>query len=141
MKRLFVTLGLAVMLISNSSFASSDPQDALSTFYKKFGNAENVTWSDVDGMTRIGFTIHGQEQFAYYNNNDLVVLAKRIDVTELPSSLQKELSSHYGDYTKSELYAVESNGGKEYYITLDNSSKHLVLRGIKKWAVFLKEKK
>ena len=65
MKRLFVTLGLAAMLIGTSSFASTDPQDALSTFYKNFRNAENVNWSDVDGLTRIGFTLHGQEQFAY----------------------------------------------------------------------------
>lgn len=141
MKRLFVTLGLAVMLISNSSFASSDPQDALSTFYKTFRNAENVTWGDVEGMTRIGFTILGQEQFAYYNNNDLVVLAKRIEVKDLPAALQKELSTKYSDYAQSELYEVESNGTKEYCITLDNGSKHLVLKGTRKWGVFLKEKK
>lgn len=141
MKRLFVTLGLAATLISTSSFASSDPQDALSSFYKSFRNAENITWSDVDGMTRIGFTVNGQEQFAYYNSQDLIVLAKRIDVKDLPTSLQEELSTSYSNYTKSELYAVESNGSTEYYITLDNSSKHLVMKGIKKWGVFLKEKK
>lgn len=141
MKRLFVTLGLAAMLIGNSSFANSDPQDALSTFYKKFRNAENVTWSDVDGMTRIGFTVKGQEHFAYYNNEELVVLAKRIEVTELPSSLKEELSGSYGDYAKSELYEVESNGSKEYYITLDKNSRHLVLKGIRKWGIFLKEKR
>lgn len=140
MKRLFVTLGLAAMLISTSSFANTDPQDALSTFYKTFRNAENITWSDVDGITRIGFTVHGQEQFAYYNNDELLVLAKRIDVSELPSSLQQGLKS-YSNYAQSELYEVESDGSKEYYITLDNESKHLVLRGIKKWGVFLKENK
>lgn len=141
MKRLFVTLGLAVMLISNSSFANADPQDALSTFYKKFTNAENITWSEVGGMTRIGFTVRGQEQFAYYDNDELVVLAKRIDVSQLPASLQQELSGSYGDFARSELYEVEGNGSKEYYITLDNNSKHLVLKGITKWGVFLKEKR
>ena len=91
MKRLFFTATVFACLLSLSSFGSErNLPDVLQSFYKTFRNAQNVNWSEVNDMVRIGFTMNGREQFAYYSNDDLVVLATEITTEELPPVFKSE---------------------------------------------------
>jgi uncharacterized protein YaiE (UPF0345 family) len=141
MKHLFVTLSLAACLISSSSFASGKiTPDVWKTFYHTFSTAQDVTWTEVEGMLRIGFTLNGQQHFAYYSDGELVVVATAIKTEALPIQLQNDLAKYSG-YVISEIYELGKNKTKEYYVVLDNASKHIVLKGTNKWSLYLQEQK
>ena len=140
MKRLFVTLGLAASLISFSSFANEISPDVWKSFYHSFSKAENISWTEVDGMMRIGFTLNGQQHFAYYSDDELLVVATEIKTEALPASLQKDLAT-YADYKVTQVYELEKNNSKEYCVVLDKDSKHFTLKGRNKWRVYVEERK
>ena len=140
MKHLFFTVGLAACLFSFSAFASGPTPNALNSFNKTFKNAENVNWTEVGDMTRIGFTLNGHQQFAYYSNDQLIVLATEIKLEELPVELKGGLSE-YKASTISQLYELVLDGDKEYYAVINSDSKLITLKGKNTWKVFLEEKK
>lgn len=136
MKRL-VFAGLFTCLLGFSSFAADkNVPDALQTFYKTFKNAQNVNWTEVDDMLRIGFTMNGRQQFAYYSNDDLVVVATEIKAEELPEVLKTQLSG-YKEYAVTQVYELDQNKSKEYCVVLQSASKHIVLKGKNKWRVYI----
>lgn len=131
---------LAMCLISFSSFASVRNIPAvLQSFFKTFQNAQNVNWTEVDGMLRIGFVSNGQTRFAYYSNDQLIVVATEMQTEELPASLKNQLTQYKGVVTQA--YEINNNNEKEYYVVMESPSKHIVLKGKNKWRVYLEEKK
>lgn len=139
MKRLFL-LGLVACLITLSSFASEKSiPDVLTTFYKTFSSAQDVNWTQVDDMIRINFKLNGHSHHAYYSNETLVVVATEIKAEELPETLKTQLTDYRGTIT--ETYEMKKNNRKEYCITLNTSSKRVVLKGINKWRILFEEKK
>lgn len=139
MKRLFF-VGLTVCLITLSSSASEkNLPDALNNFYKTFNNAQDVNWTQVDDMVRINFTLNGHSHHAYYTNETLMVVATDIKAEELPETLRAQLAELKGTIT--EIYEMNKNNRKEYCVTLDTTSKRVVLKGTNKWRVLFEEKK
>jgi hypothetical protein len=139
MKRLFF-VSLATCLIGLSSFASEKNVPlVLKTFYKTFKNAQNVNWTEVDDMLRIGFILNGHSQYAYYSNDELVVVVTEIKADELPETLKAQLAEYKGSVTQ--VYEMNKNNVKEYCVVLDTPSKHIVLKGKNKWKMYLEEKK
>ena len=139
MKRLFFTATVFACLLSLSSFGSErNIPDVLQSFYKTFRNAQNVNWSEVNDMVRIGFTMNGREQFAYYSNDDLVVLATEITTEELPQNLKTQLSEYEG-YGVTKTYQLTKNDAKEYCVIMQGPSK-ITLKGKKRWKVYVNEK-
>ena len=139
MKRLFF-VSLAACLISLSSSASEkNVPSVLKSFYKTFHNAQNVNWTEVDNMVRIGFTLNGHSQYAYYDNEELVVVATEIKTDELPKTLQDQLTDYKGVVTQ--VYEMNKNNVKEYCVMLDSPSRYFVLKGKNKFSVYLEEKK
>jgi len=140
MKRLLL-ISLATCLVSVSAFAAeTNFPDPLNSFYKTFQNAQNVNWTEVDDMLRIGFTMNGHHRFAYYSNDELVVVATEIKVEELPEALNTQLSE-YKEYVISQVYELNKDNTKEYCVVLDNSLKHLVLKGSNKLKLYTEERK
>lgn len=129
MKRIFFTACLAACLAGFSSFASERiSPDILSSFFHTFKKAENISWVEVDDMLRISFTQDGQQRFAYYSNDELVVVATEIKVQELPSALQEQVAK-YKDYKVTQVYQLEAVNMKEYCVMLQNSDGELILKG------------
>jgi hypothetical protein len=140
MKRLFFILSLSVCLISTSAFAGNPV--ALQSFYQNFSSAHNVTWTNVNGLTKISFILNEKEMFAYYEGTELVVLATQISQTQLPQSLQNDLKKKYSECTVSGIFQCEKDGSTQYFISLDNAKKHLTLTATSKsWSVFQSERK
>jgi len=139
MKRLFL-VSIAACLINLSSFASKkNIPEVLKSFYKTFQNAQNVNWTEVDNMIRIGFISNGHSQYAYYSNDELVVVATEIKINDLPETLIAQLADYKGVVTQ--IYEMNKNNVKEYCVMLDTPSKHIILKGKNKLRVYLEEKK
>jgi len=140
MKRLFFTASILACLFSLSSFANEkNVPDVLQSFYKKFNNAQNVNWTEVNDMLRIGFTINGRQQFAYYSNDDLVVVATEIKIEELPETLKTQLSQYKG-YVVTQAYELNKSESREYCVMLQSPSKTMTLKGKNKWKVYIEER-
>lgn len=139
MKRLFVILGLITCLFTSSSYANKNYPEGLASFFITFHKAQNVSWSEVEGLLRVGFTLDGQTHFAYYSGQELLVLATEIKTESLPMSLQNDLSKYKG-FTVSQAYLLEKNNVKEYCVVLDKGNKHLVVKGKDKWKVCVQER-
>ena len=140
MKRLIFSIGLAACLFSLPAFASDkNIPEVMSSFFQTFRNAQDVNWTEVDDMLRIGFTLNGHSQFAYYSNNELVVVAKEIKMEELPLTLKTQLAEYKG-YVVSHVYELVKDNVKEYCAVLDSPSKHIALKGKKAWKRYLDER-
>lgn len=139
MKRLFIGLAAFACSIALSSF-STKPASVPRTFYRQFHGATRVNWSDVDGMLRVAFYLNGQNQYAFYSGDELLVVATEIETQQLPATLRHDLHNYAG-YTITQAYVLQSSGVKQYYVVLDNDTTHLTLQGKKHWKVFRKEKK
>jgi hypothetical protein len=136
MKRLFLA-SLAACLLSLSSFANDkNVPDALQSFYNTFRSAQNVNWTEVDDMLRIGFVLDGHQKFAYYSNDELVVVASEIKTEELPETLKAQLSEYKG-YVVTEAYEFTKNKSKQYCVIMENASKRIILKGKNKWKTFV----
>lgn len=140
MKRLFFSISLFACLFSLPAFAT-DPNTpgVLTSFYKTFQNAKNVSWTEVNDMLRIGFTLNGRQKFAYYSNDELVVVATEIKAEELPETLQQQLSAYRG-YKVSHVYELNKDNVKEYCVVIDSASRHISLTGKNKWKICFEEK-
>ena len=140
MKHLFFSVSLFACLFSIPALAKDKNfPDVLNSFYKTFQNAQNVNWSVVDDMLRIGFTLNGREQFAYYSNDELVVVATEMKVEELPATLQQQLLTFKG-YHVSRVYELNKNSENEYCVVIDNSSRHITLKGKNKLKICFEDK-
>jgi hypothetical protein len=136
MKRFFLA-SLAACLLSLSSFANDkNIPDALQSFYNAFRSAKNVNWTQVNDMLRIGFVLDGHQMFAYYSNDELVVVASEIKKEELPQALKAQLSEYKG-YAVTEAYELTNNKSKEYCVVMENASKRIILKGKNKWKTFV----
>ena len=141
MKRLFFTVSIVACLFSISASASTEGlPNVLNSFYKTFQNAQNISWTEVDDMLRIGFTLNGHQQFAYYSNDELVVVATEIKTEELPTTLKAQLSA-YKEYTVSQVYELVRNNVKEYCVVMESPSKHIALKGKKALRICLEKRK
>ena len=131
MKRVFFVLGLLTVLFTNSSLANNDNSYPafLKAFFKTFTKAENVSWTEVEGMIRISFLDEGKESHAYYNAAGFLVVATRpLLVNELPAALQSQLTKKYSTYSVSEVFEFKKDKSTEYYVVLGKEKKQIVLK-------------
>ncbi len=139
MKRLVMATSLFILSFGTSAFATDNNYPAfLSTFFKTFSSAEHVSWELVDGFTRVSFQIKGKQNFAYYNeDNALVVVTTPLHVSDLTTSMQSKLRSQYENYTVSAVYECAAGNKKNRYVVLENDKKQLIvtMRG-KKWNIY-----
>ena len=137
MKRLFFAASVMACLLTFPSFANEkNLPDALQSFYKTFRSAQNVNWTEVDDMLRIGFVQDGHQKFAYYSNDELVVVATEIKREELPETLKSQLLEYSG-YVVTQAYELTKNKDKEYCVVMESNSRHIVLKGKNKWKTFV----
>jgi hypothetical protein len=147
MKKIFLSLA-AVALMGISAFANGNDeivsQKTLAAFKSDFTNATNPTWEQKDGFIKATFSFHGQVLFAYYDNEgQLKAVVRNIVSDQLPLNLLASLKKDYADYWITDLFEISADNETTYYLTVENSSKKIVLKsdGASYWNVFSKEKK
>jgi hypothetical protein len=145
MKHLFIAFSFMACLFATTSFANDTKTNPviLQSFYQTFTGATNVSATEVDGMTRISFTIDEETRYAYYNvSGDLLVVTKQLSISQLPKALQADLKKNYGSFFVSDVYEFTTDEKTEYYVVLDNGGDHLVLSSVSsKWKIFTESHK
>jgi len=145
MKRLVLTLTIALSLISFSSFAS-DPDvnpAALHSFNKSFKNATEVNWTISHTFYKANFALNGQYVSAYYDaDGKMIALTRNISSVQLPIVLQANLKKNYENFWISDLFEVTNEEGTSYYVTIENADTTMILKSNNQnWERFKKQSK
>ena len=96
MKRLLVTLTIALSLISLSSFANGEDvsPSAVKSFNSSFKNATEVKWTVTDNYFKADFALNGQYVSAFYDDRrQMIALTRNISSLQLPIALQADLKN------------------------------------------------
>ena len=145
MKRLLVTLTIALSFISLSSFANGrevSPK-AVESFNSSFKTATEVTWTVTDDYFKADFLMSGQYVSAFYDNDGyLMALTRSLSSLQLPIALQEDLKKNYDQYWISDVMEVADDNGTSYYITLEDADTKLILKSQSdSWSSFKKQRK
>jgi hypothetical protein len=147
MKRLFVTLTLALSLVGMSSFAADETsvsEVVVKSFNSSFTSATEVNWSVTGDLYKADFVLNGQYVAAYFNTDGLMMATTRnISSTQLPIALQANLKKNYDEYWITNLFELSNEEGTSYYITLENADSKLVLKSLSsaEWINYKKVRK
>jgi len=146
MKRLLVTLTIALSLVSLSSFANAGEEvspKALEAFQTSFKNATEVNWTVSENFYKASFALNGQYITAYYDaEGSMKALTRNISSVQLPLTLQADLKKNYDNFWISDLFEMASEDGTSYYITLENADTKMILKSnSSQWESFKKQRK
>jgi hypothetical protein len=144
MKRLLLTLTIALSFISLSSFANDEVSPrAIKSFNTSFKNATEVKWTITDNYFKADFALNGQYVSAYYDTEGaMIAITRNISSLQLPIALQADLKKSYDAYWISDVIEVANETGTAYYITLETADTQLVLKSEgDSWNNFKKQRK
>ena len=129
MKKMILTL--AIVFTAFSSFANEEKvtTKVLNAFRNEFTTAIEVEWTVANNYYMATFTYNNKYVFAYYSaEGNLLGLTHYISSADLPMNLQNNLKKEFSEYWISDLFEVAKNGRTEYYVTLENAGKKVVLQ-------------
>lgn len=137
---------LAISLSTVFAFAGEEKvtQKVLNAFNAEFSTAKEVEWTIGSDQYIATFNYNGDYVFAFYNTEgNLLGLTRYITPDALSMNLQISLKKNYSDFWVSDLFEVAKNGQTDYYITLENANKKIVLHSNsgKDWEQFKKVNK
>ena len=144
MKRLLVTLTIALSFISLSSFANDEVSpSAVKSFNTSFKNATEVKWTVTDNYFKADFALNGQYVSAFYDaDGKMIALTRNISSLQLPIALQADLKKDYDCYWISDVLEVANDEGTSYYITLETADERMTLKSSgDSWTTFKKQRK
>jgi hypothetical protein len=148
MKKIIFSAGIIFLAGFSTVFANDGPamvsKQVLESFKDKFSGASEVSWKEERELDVATFRFDGLIFFAYFDKQgEWVATARNILSSQLPIPLLMQLKKDYQGFWISALMEVDSQSGTSYYITVENSSKTLLLRstGYNDWAVNIKFKK
>jgi hypothetical protein len=144
MKKLMLTLAIAVSTLSAFAGEEKVKPEVLNAFKNEFNTAKDVEWTVGSNYYMATFNYNDKYVFAYYTPDGILLgLSHYISPAQLPMALQNSLKKDYSDYWVSDLFEVAKNGKTEYYITLEDADKKIVLKssGSNYWEEYKKVKK
>ena len=147
MKRLLLTLTVALSLVSLSSFANGNGDEvsprAIKSFNSSFKNATEVNWTISNNYYKVNFAMSGQYVSAFYDaDGKMIALTRNISSLQLPIALQAELKKNYDGYWISDVLETATEDGTSYYITLETADTQLILKSNSdSWSTFKKTRK
>lgn len=142
MKKTLLSIALIMVAGISSTFANDNDginKSVKLSFSRDFSNATNITWQRKTKMVKATFSLDDQILFAYYEPTGvLVAVSKNITTENLPISLQTDLKTNYSTYWISDLFENASKEETDYYVTLENADKKVILQssGTEGWVVF-----
>jgi hypothetical protein len=143
MKKMIVSLAIAVSTLSAFASDANVNQKVLDAFKTEFASAKEVEWSVGANYFKATFNYNGKYVFAFYSENgELLGLTRYLSPADLPLALQANLKKNYEGYWVSDLFEASKNDGTNYYITLENADSKIVLKSSgNSWSVHNKIKK
>lgn len=141
MKKMVMTLAIAVSSLFVFATEKNVNQDVLNAFNTEFTGASDVSWSETEGVYKASFIFNNQHISAFYSaDGELMSLARSISSLELPATLQNKLKADYGDFWITALSEISNNNeDTDYLITLENADAKVVMKSNgRKWNVVKK---
>lgn len=142
MKKMFVTIAIAISTLSAFAGDVNVNQKVLDAFKTEFATAKEVEWS-VGSNYKATFVYNDKYVFAYYNEiGDLLAITRYLSPVDLPLALQSNLKKNYEGYWVSDLFEAAKNDATNYYITWKMPIQKIVLKSAgNTWSVHSKVKK
>jgi hypothetical protein len=141
MKKIMLTLAIALSSLASFAGEENVSSTVLNAFSKEFDGAKEVQWTNGKDCFKASFVFNSQHVIAFYNlDGELMGLTRNISSLDLPISLQTSLKKDYSGYWISDLFEVSNADGTNYYITMEKADGKVVLKsGIgSKWSVYKK---
>lgn len=133
---LFLLLTISVNAIDKRNFINNETSTsyaAQNSFDALYHNAENVTWSNVDGYHKASFTLEGVKKSAFFNaQGEYVATTQYISGNMLPAATLEKLKNVYKDYTLGEVLLFETNGAQSTYIFSNNEESNYYFASLRK---------
>jgi len=147
MKKLTAILAF-LLFVGGASFAGTAPEplgpteEVQSAFKKNFVGASNVNWKQTDDFYFANFQIDKKEFFAAYNSKgELLGMSRTVELADLPLALSMSIKEQYKDYEVfNSVTEIVSEGSTSYYLTAENSSRILKLKGTSDGQITIDEK-
>lgn len=141
MKKIILALALLLTITVSRTFAGEDVnQNVLTAFNKKFIDAKNVQWKNVNHIVKATFALDGQTLFAYYKETgEEIAVSRNLASSQLPLNLMSDIKRRYNDFRIADLFEVAAYGETTYYITIEHNDHTTTLKsdGINNWEKYL----
>ena len=144
MKKMIITLAIAISTLSAFAGEENVNPKVLDAFKTQFKAVKQVEWTVGTDFYRATFVYNDKHVFAYYNTDgELLGLTRYISPLDLSLNLQINLKNNYANYWISDLFEVAKTDGTTYYITLENADTKIVLKATdgNAWTFHQKTKK
>ena len=144
MKKIIVTLAVALSTLCSFAGEVNVNAKVLDAFNSNFATAKEVTWTASRNYYKATFVFNDQHVYAFYSaDGELMGLTRYISSLDLPISLQVSLKKDYSNYWISDLFEVSNSEGTSYYITIENADAKVVLKsaGSEDWKTYQKKTK
>jgi hypothetical protein len=141
MKKVLITLAIAISSLVSFAGEENVSKDVLNTFNKEFNGAKDVRWTTGSDFYKAVFVLNDQYITAFYNKDgEFLGMTRNISSLNLPLKLQSKIRSEYAEYWISDLFELSDNDGTHYYITVENADSKLLLKSSDntEWNIFKK---
>ncbi len=144
MKKMILTLAIAITTLGAFAREVNVSSTVLNSFKTEFSSAKEVKWTTGSNYYKASFMLNNQYVFAFYTTEgELLGVTRYISSLDLPINLQSGLKKAYADYWISDLFEVSNVNGTGYYITIENADIKIVLQSTNgsDWSVYQKSTK
>ena len=143
MKKMIMTLAIALSSLAVFAGEENVSQKVLDAFKNEFSIAQQVEWTVGDSYYKAAFVYNNQHVFAFYDmDGELIGLTRYMSSVDLPINLQLSMKKGNG-YWISDLFEVAKNESTTYYVTLETADTKIVLKSAdgNSWENYQKTKK
>lgn len=143
MKKIIVTMAIAISSLSAIAMDGSVNQKVLDAFKTEFATASEVEWTIGSDYYKASFNYNGKYVFAFFNDNgEMLGMTRHLSPLDLPLALQGNLKKNYEGFWISELFEVVKSDETNYYVTIENADNTIVLESSgNSWNIYKKTKK
>jgi len=129
MKKVLMTLAIAISSIVAFAGEENVSKDVLNSFNKEFNGAKEVRWTTGADFYKAVFVLNDQYITAFYNKDgEFLGMTRNISSLNLPLKLQSKIRSEYTEYWITDLFELSDNDGTHYYITVENADSKVLLK-------------
>lgn len=132
MKKLLIA-AIMVVAVGSSAFAL-DVSTKVSVIVKnsfeaQFAGADNVSWTSRDAYTKASFILADEKVEAFFSaDGDLIAFSRKVDLKKLPLVALQQIKKQYSAYTVAETIEFDQDGDKNYYVSLEDGTKKMILQ-------------
>ena len=144
MKKVLMTLAIAISSIVAFAGEENVSKDVLNSFNREFNGAKEVRWTTGSDFYKAVFVLNDQYITAFYNKDgEFLGMTRNISSLNLPMKLQSKIRTDYAEFWITDLFELSDNDGTHYYSTVENADSKVLLKSSDNtdWNIFKKMSK